>query len=90
MYISEGGGGPLDGVGSKNHIKVITLTTFRTEYRIQKTKYNCSKTHVHKITSVPVFYVALGLERFFSRAIGKGVDSRLTGREMATSEASAI
>jgi hypothetical protein len=37
------GGGPLEGVGTENHIK------------LQNTEYTCSKTHVHKITIVPVF-----------------------------------
>jgi hypothetical protein len=36
-----------------------------------------SKTHVHKITNVPVFYMALGLNDFYAgksitRAIGRG------------------
>jgi hypothetical protein len=35
----------------------IRLTTYSTEYRIQ----NTSETHVHKITNVPVFYLALEL-----------------------------
>ncbi len=32
--VRKGGGGPLDGVGPENHIK---LTTYSTEYRIQNT-----------------------------------------------------
>jgi hypothetical protein len=62
-----GGGGPLEGVGPENHIK---LTSYSTEY-------TCSKTHVHKITNVPVFYMTLGLNDFDgdksnTRAIARG------------------
>jgi hypothetical protein len=32
----EGGGGPLEGVGPQNHIK---LTTYSSEYRMQNAKY---------------------------------------------------
>jgi hypothetical protein len=35
--------------------------THKMQYRIQNTEYSCSKTHVHKITNVPVFYMALDL-----------------------------
>jgi hypothetical protein len=37
----------------------IKLTTYSTEYRIQN-----KETHVHKITDVAVFYMALGLDDF--------------------------
>jgi hypothetical protein len=33
-------------------------------YRIQNTEYNFCKTHVHKITDVPVFYMVFGLNDF--------------------------
>ncbi len=32
-----------------------------TAYRIQIIEYSCSKTHIHKITNLSVFYVAIGL-----------------------------
>jgi hypothetical protein len=47
----EGKRGPLEGVGPENHIK---LTTYSTEYRTQNAEYTCRKTHVHKITNVPI------------------------------------
>ncbi len=45
----------MEGVGPKNRIKFTT-------YRIHNTP--AAKTHVHKITNVPVFYMALGLNDF--------------------------
>jgi hypothetical protein len=49
----EGGGGPSEGVGPENHTK---LTTCRRENTI-----HYSKSHVHKITNVPVFLWPLDL-----------------------------
>jgi hypothetical protein len=45
------GGGPLEGVG---------LKTNNIQNRLKNTEYSCSKTHVHKITSV----MALGFNDF--------------------------
>jgi hypothetical protein len=43
--------GPLEAVGPENHIKLITYST---EFRTLNAEYTYSKTHVHKITNVPV------------------------------------
>ncbi len=55
----------------------------RIEYRIQNTKYRIlnAETHVHKITNVPVFYLALGPNDFdvgksISQAKGRGGNSK--------------
>jgi hypothetical protein len=55
MYkgLGRGRGRPLDGVGPKNHIKVIKLTTFRTEYR----KLNTA--------AAKLMYIKLPMSRFF-------------------------
>jgi hypothetical protein len=50
----------------------IKLTTFSTEFRIHNTE-----TNVHKITNIPVFYMALALNTFdagksITRTIGRG------------------
>jgi hypothetical protein len=38
--------------------------THNIQYGIKNTEYTCSKTHIHKITNVPVFYMALGRNDF--------------------------
>ncbi len=60
--IQQGKGGPLEGVGPETHV----YKTHNIHYRIQNTEHRIQNTenHVHKITNVPVFYMALGLNDF--------------------------
>ncbi len=58
--VGKGGGrgGPLEGVGPENHIK---LTTYSAEYRIQNTPAAKLVYIKFRCILVPVFYMALGL-----------------------------
>jgi hypothetical protein len=58
--LRPGGGGPLEGLGPENHIK---LTTYSTDYRIQNKEYSCSKLMFIKLPKY-LFYKALGLNDF--------------------------
>jgi hypothetical protein len=43
------GGGPTEGMGPENHINLTKC--------VRNTEYSCSKSHVHKITNVLVFFI---------------------------------
>ncbi len=75
----RGRGGPLEGVGPENHIK---LATYSTRYRIQNTEYRIQNTPAAKLEYIKLpmylfFHMAFGLIIFdwgksFTRAIGSG------------------
>ncbi len=67
-FVAVGVGGrlPLEGMGLKNHIKLITYST---KYRKQNTEYSFSKFMnikfpMYLFTNIPICYMALGLIDF--------------------------